>query len=53
MGVEIDVIAPGFIFQEFLAHEEHRNASRHQEDPRGDTRTASGVPGTRIRRISQ
>src|SRR5437762_9278162 len=47
------VIAPMFIFEKFLAHEQHRNAGAGENKARGDAGATAIIPRVRIARVGQ
>ena len=53
VGVAGDVVGPRFVFEEFLAHEEHGKTGRGEEQSGGDAGAAAGVPGARVAAASE
>lgn len=46
-----ELLRPLLVFEEFLAHEKHRNPGCGQADPGGDARAAAPEPGARVVRM--
>ena len=46
-------VAPRLVLQELLAHEQHRNARRGQQQPDGDAAAAARIPGSRVVAVGQ
>ena len=49
----LDIVGPLFVFQEFLAHEQHRNARGGEADSGRHTSSAAAVPRTWVGRIAE
>ena len=48
VGTVFDVVGPWFVFEEFLAHEDHGGAGRREQQASGHAGAAAGIPGAGV-----